>query len=90
MQTIYKYELEIADTQIIRTPIGAKILSVQIQGDSLILWAEHTCGNEEETRVIKLIGTGWSFEDFKKKHLGTILLGPYVWHVYEDLEDRKF
>lgn len=38
-RTIWKYPLAITDTQNVMMPEGAEILSAQMQGDTLCLWA---------------------------------------------------
>lgn len=38
-ETIWKFPLEIADSQSVVMPSGARILSAQMQGSTLCLWA---------------------------------------------------
>ena len=82
MITIFKYELKITDEQKIDIPEGAKILSVQMQGDTPCLWAMVNTKNKLESRSIAIIGTGnpcWCPEwDF----VGTIQERVFVWHVF--------
>lgn len=82
MITIFKYELRITDEQKIDLPKGAIILSVQMQGDTLCLWAMVDTDNKLESRSIAIIETGdpcwcpnWNF-------IGTIQGPVFVWHVF--------
>lgn len=84
--TIWKYTLDVLDTQEIRMPRGARLLCVQAQGDRAQLWAVVDPEAPEETRTFRTIETGHPFED-----PGTLLYfdtyqlhgGRLVYHVFE-------
>lgn len=88
---IYKYRLEVADRQTIWMPKGAKILTVQDQGEAglLSLWAQvdETIG-EVEDRVIAIYGTG-NIMPVAQEEIGEYIAtaqthnGMLVWHVFE-------
>ena len=84
---IFKYPLEDEDQQQIMLPVNAEILTVQMQGNTLCLWAkvDETAHleNRREERTIEQLGTGWPLNDDKRRYLGTIQRGPLVWHVFE-------
>ena len=83
MSTIWKFELEIT-VQNITIPTGAEILSVANQHGTICLWAFVEPNNPKIERVIEVVGTGWMLEPMKKrKFIGTVLDGSFVWHVFE-------
>lgn len=84
-RVIWKYELTITDAQFIDMPADAEILSVQMQGDTLCLWALVQPIAELRGRVIYVVGTGNPFPIGRVKHLGTVQQGMFVWHVFEAL-----
>lgn len=62
MRIIYKYELAITDCQLIEMPAGSSLLSVQMQGKALCLWALVDTDRPPVQREICIIGTGHSAE----------------------------
>lgn len=87
MKTIWKYELEITDLQVIKMPYGAKILTVQTQNDKPCIWVETNDDAHlpRNNRVIEIIGTGNPMEVRQRTYIGTFQLhnGGMVFHVYE-------
>ena len=83
MKTIYKYPLAIADSQAIKVPGEAKILCVQLQMDTLTLWAQVDPNNIPSTRTIEVFGTGHPMDDGCRSYIGTVQEGSLVWHVFE-------
>lgn len=83
--TIYKYQIEITSKQKVRLPINAEILTAQMQGDTLCLWALVEEGNSTEDRIIEVFGTGHPMSDDARRHIGTTQMhgGALVWHVFE-------
>ena len=51
MKTIYKYELNLYGTTTLDLPIGAEILTVQIQFDKICIWALINPKNKKESRL---------------------------------------
>ena len=87
MLTVFKYPLAlVAQVQTIAFPMGAQILHVDLnpgaQGN-LAIWAEVV--REPDDRVVKrrfqIVPTGGAVP-LGWKHLGTVLDGSFVWHVY--------
>lgn len=65
-------------------PVGAEIISVQMQNGTPCIWAIVPLGAPTELRSFITIGTGHDFEDaFTGWHIATYQTGPYVWHVFE-------
>ncbi len=83
---IWKFDLEITDTQHVILPMDARLLSVGNQRGNLCLWAIVNPVKAMETRCIEIIGTGNPIEKlvgFHREFLGTIVIDPFVWHVFE-------
>lgn len=84
MRVIHKYPLGLTDShQILRLPVSAKPLSVQLQGRQLCLWAEiDTEIDGQKEVVISTVGTGRPIPPGAVNYLGTVQAGNFVWHVY--------
>lgn len=83
MRTIYKYPLDLTDSQILHLPSSAKPLSVQLQGEQLCMWAEVNTGvGGRKEVVITIVGTGHPIPPGAVHYLGTVQQGQFVWHVY--------
>lgn len=69
---------------------GEEASHVAMQDGKLMLWTKvHDCG-DEETRKFVVRGTGDDIRSSRVapqfvtyRHVGTVLDGPYVWHVFE-------
>jgi hypothetical protein len=83
MKRIYKYPLEITGVQPVDMPAGAKLLSVANQNGTLCLWAMVDTDAPNDRRVIVICGTGHAMDDAGLIFIGTVLMGPLVWHVFE-------
>ena len=82
---IWKYELAITEIQTLTIPCMAKILSVANQNGKLCLWVMVQPANKTEERNIEIIGTGRSISVANRKFLDTVIMNPFVWHVFERL-----
>lgn len=85
-RTIYKFGLDLTDTQIIQMPKGAKALSVQMQFGNPALWVELDPEADIEDRVVIIHGTGhdlWTAAN-ASNFVGTIQTdgGRLVFHVF--------
>lgn len=86
MRTVWKFRLAIAAPQSILMPMGAEILTAQMQSDELYLWAILTTSPDSELRVFEVFGTGQSIHQgtgVSRKYIATVQDGPYVWHIFE-------
>lgn len=87
MKTIWKFPLPVTDFQKIEMPKGAEVLSAQVQGVSLCLWAMVDPEAETELRGFWIIGTGHPIEHEKNlgRFIGTTQMynGSLIWHVFE-------
>jgi len=85
---IWKFPLEIVDSQALFLPKGAKILSVHDQAGVVCLWALVDPDKRRERRVIELSCTGGTVrsKDDDRKFIGTVVSGIFVWHFFERVE----
>lgn len=84
MKTIWKFPLVICDTQGVTMPEGAKPLAVQLQGDTLCLWALVDPDAPKVCNTIDIRGTGHPCPDHLGEHIGTFQLsgGALIFHVF--------
>ena len=83
---IWKYKLELMSSKVIEMPYGAEILCVQMQGQSICLWAKVDPKARVGKREFVVIGTGHAFSDtFVGRYIGTVQTegGLFIWHVFE-------
>lgn len=88
MKTVYKFPLEIKDTQTIEMPEGAELLTVQSQKGSLNIWALVDVGKPLIKRTFEVFGTGHPIYydmGIERTYIGTAqtLGGNLVWHIFE-------
>jgi len=92
MTKIYKYPLGLTDVQGIQLPLGAQILTVQVQpGSGLCLWAivdPEATGQTRQT-LIEIIGTGHPMLPVPRRYISTVQLqgGMLVFHIFERLTE---
>jgi hypothetical protein len=84
---IYKYCLDITDTQTVDLPVGSDLLSVGNQLGELCLWAiVDEKQKYHSARTIEIIGTGNPIDPKGRVFLGTVIDSFSVWHVFERLD----
>lgn len=86
MKTIFKYALEVTDTQTVDLPADAVILTVQLQNGDPMLWALIDADTTQgQTRKIHIYGTGHPIRDRLGRYLSTFQMqnGRLVFHVFE-------
>jgi hypothetical protein len=84
MKVVYKYPVH-PETKSAVLPADARLVQVGMQGDTLMLWAEHSGYPGDDMRVVRhfdVFGTGQPIPD-DATHIGTFFDGPFVWHVFE-------
>lgn len=83
---IWKFPLEVTDSQRVGMPPGAKLLTVQMQGPTPCLWAlvDETIPHRV-TRAIAIYGTGNSMPDEPGEYIATFQMaaGALVFHAFE-------
>ena len=83
---IWKFPLKAMDQNSIEMPIGAKILTVQVQGVAICIWVLCDPSAKKETRHFEVYGTGQEvIDDGTSKYLGTFQVanGEFVFHLFE-------
>ena len=81
--TIYKYEIETTSIQILRLPVHHTILKVAEQDGILCMWVEVNPRRELADVIVRVFGTGEDQpHDKALTHIETVLMLPFVWHVY--------
>lgn len=87
-KTIWKFKLEATGYQKIEMPIGAEILTIQIQIEIPHLWVLVDPEAEKETRHFEIFGTGHSISSdmgSPRTYIGTyqLIKENLVFHVFE-------
>lgn len=85
MKAVYKYELSPGENVLVM-PVGAEVLTVQLQRDRACLWAVvDTNETATEKRGFIIAGTGHQLPDDPLRYISTIQLygGSLVFHVFE-------
>jgi len=85
---IYKYALEVNESQVLMIPDEAEILSVQMQDGSPKLWALlDTAAAGLSERKILIFGTGNIIPEGNFKFISTFQMreGRLVFHVFEKI-----
>lgn len=93
-KVIWKYILEITDSQELIMPKGACVLTVQTQNNTPCLWALVNPNAEKESRIFETFGTGHPIccaTDMHRNYIGTYQThgDSLVFHVFELKEWRK-
>ena len=86
MKTIWKYPVPITDSFTLALPQGARPLAFQVQGTTPTLWCLVDPTAELVKRIFRVCGTGNPIEFDglgRERHLGTIQLDGFVWHLFE-------
>jgi len=88
---IFKWNLQIVDFQEIEMPIGAQILSMQIQNENPQLWALVDEKNATEKRSFITCGTGQEIPEDVGDYIGTYQIenGSLVFHVFEQITEQQ-
>jgi hypothetical protein len=87
-RTIHKYKLDFSEFNRVTMPVDATLLSVQMQGNQLCLWA--MIDKEQmavESRAIGVFGTGHELPETRLIFITTFQLpaSNEVYHVFEKL-----
>jgi hypothetical protein len=83
-QVVWKYPIAlVADEQVIGVPVRSRCVHVAIQHGVITMWRLVEDPNTEMTdRRFVIRGTGHPVEE-QAMHLGTVLDGAFVWHLFE-------
>ena len=88
MKTIYKYTLSLEEITVIELPEGAVILTIQLQMNKPVMWAEVDTNAPKVRRSFRTVATGENLDDplqVARTYVGTYQLeeGSLVLHVFE-------
>jgi hypothetical protein len=89
MKTIYKYPIEITDKQTLPMPVGANILTVQVQNGNPFIWAMVDTEAPIEGVAIIVYGTEHPIdESLNLEYIGTFQSNGkcFVFHVFKDIK----
>jgi len=85
-ETIWKYTLQHTSVQHIAMPIGAKILSLQMQGNDACVWALVNPERSKTPVCFEIFGTGHEIlpelPNEKRIFIGTYQDSGFVFHVF--------
>jgi hypothetical protein len=90
--TIWKFPFKLADAVVLSMPRGAQLLHVGPSNEpgkgDLCVWARVVPGNPRVTRHLRVYGTRHTLAPSSgaDRYIGTVELGIFVWHVYDDGE----
>jgi hypothetical protein len=85
MKTIWKMKLKPTGQQTFDVMAGAKVLTVQMQGETPCMWLMLDPDSESRERMtIEIFGTGHPMHDFEREYIGTYQIdgGAYIFHVF--------
>ena len=85
MLTIHKFPIDICDNQVVEMPVGAQVLSAELQRGSPCLWALIDTDKELTPRRITIRGTGHCCTPSDGRFINTIMMAreSLVWHVFD-------
>ena len=84
MNSIWKYELKVADEQLVEMPAGSLLLDVQVQNGVPCVWARVDPQQPKVKRKLVTYGTGHPVPDTTGDHVGSYQLqgGALIFHVF--------
>ena len=84
-QVIYKYELNIDDRTTLSLPKDSKVVHVGTQNKKLYMWVRHDLSKPRIDYTMTVYGTGNDNIQPFHHHAGTVQIGQYVWHVFQQV-----
>lgn len=91
MKRVWKFPLVVESQQVVQMPRGARLLSAQVQGEKVCLWALCDDLAEPQPRHVVIVGTDHPLPDFGELvFIDTFQLhdGRLVFHVFELTDTR--
>lgn len=83
MKTIWKYQLNRVAQAKIDIPIGAQILSAQMQDGIIAVWALVDPAAPKQPKAFHIFGTGWDIEETSLCYVATVQdKDGFVWHIF--------
>ncbi len=88
---IFKYNLPIKPDITIQIPSNSKFLSLQVQDGIPVIWFLVYEENPLTNMHISVYGTGQEINQGNiKLYIGTIQVGSFVWHFFENKNESPF
>lgn len=90
MSVIWKFELPLDTVADVNMPAGATVLSVDLQGDTAVLWANCDPRQGAQARRFANVFTGHEVPNWAGRFIGTVNQrdARLVWHVFEATPGR--
>lgn len=84
-KVVYKYGVETTGEFTVNLPLGAEILTVQIQSEIPFMWALVDPDAKQEPRRFRLVGTGHPINNGALTYIDTFQLqgGRLIFHLFE-------
>lgn len=83
MKTIYKYPIQITNSQEVQMPFGAEVLHAGLDPQGTpCLWAMVETHHPTEPVSVLVVGTGNPMPFEPLRHVGSFIQSPIVWHVF--------
>lgn len=83
---VWKFNLSVQSELKVSMPVGAQIISVQLQNDTPVMWAIVDTQAEKETKIFRVYGTGHNMPSMGLFYIGTWQeKSGFVWHLFEQL-----
>jgi len=79
----YKYALNNSLEPNLRIPCGARFLHIGVQGTTVCIWCLVDPMAPLDVVLLNVYGTGDVVTDPPETYLGTVFVGPFVWHVFD-------
>ena len=81
---VFKYPIKLLSNEL-DMPLGAEVLTVQVQENVITLWAKVDDQAPMERRGFLVLGTGDKFKGDEGAYIGTVQKadGYLIWHVFE-------
>ena len=82
MSVVWKFPLPHPRT-VLSMPKYARVLTAGVQEDHIVIWAQVIPAQPPEHRVFNVFNTGEQLPEDVRDWVGTVQIGPIVWHIYE-------
>lgn len=84
MNTIHKFPLAMHfDAQTVELPVSAKVIHVGSQNNEVVMWVVLDPKSKKVKRKFVIYATGQTMVEPSLKHVGTVQVRAFVWHVFE-------
>ena len=84
MRIVYKYPINLGHNNI-TLPLESEIIHVGEQYGQLHLWVEQYFNRPFVQREFNVYATGQHIYNNNEMHVSTVMVGDFVWHVYENI-----